>query len=126
VSDALRWIVTHPVEIAVGIEFLAALVITVQNLREVAFLRSLRPLLPPGEDLPLYDALVIRAEFLMAAGLYLIVLTVIGATGVAIANAFPLIRVINGLIFLGILAGPIYLGRVMRRRPVVRDIAGDE
>lgn len=113
---------SDPITVAVAAEVAAAVLITGFNVREILFLRRLRPLLPPDDDLPLYDALVMRAEFLAGIGLYLLVLTLLSALGFAIAAAFPLIRALNGLVFLGILAGPLYLGRAMRRHPVSRQV----
>lgn len=108
------------ITVAVVIEGVTALVLTAFNVREVLFLRRLRPFLPPGDDLPLYDALVGRAIFLAASGLYLLTLTTITVLfAVNLAQAFPVLRVINGLLFLGLLSGPILLGRAMRRRPSI-------
>ena len=104
----------------VGLEAIAAIVIIWLDIREVRFLRGLQPLLGQDEDLPLYAALVDRAIYVSAVGFYLLILAVIGITGLVLGAVFPPIRPINGLLFLGLLAGPIYLGRAMRRQPKVR------
>ena len=104
----------------VVVEFVVALYIVAADVKEVRFLLALKPLIPTDEDLPLYSALTDRAIFLMAVGVYLLALTVVAAFGPQLAVIFPPIRVINGAIFLAILAGPRYLGHAMRRSPRIK------
>lgn len=97
------------------LEALAAVWIVWRNYREVRFMGRLRPLMPKGADLPLFDALAARALQITVIGVYLLILTILGAAGVSVADAFPPIRAINGGLFLVLLAGPTYVGREMRR-----------
>jgi len=100
--------------ILVGVEALLALVIIYLDLKEVRFLRRLQPYI--DRDLPLFAALTSRALFVSLVGIYLILLTVLGAMFGPLSESFPLLRPINGLLFIGLLAGPYYTGREMRKR----------
>lgn len=102
------------VNIGVALEVLAALVVIWLDVREFRFLRSLRPFLPEGESMTLYEALMSRAAFVTLVGGYLIVLSAATVVLGSLAVAFPPLRVINGALFLGLLAGPIYIGRALR------------
>jgi hypothetical protein len=93
-----------------------------QARREQRFLESLKPLLPQNEYLPLFDALLSRAREVYLLGVYLVLLTAVGALLAAydkpsLAQAFPPIRAINAALFLVLLSGPLVLGRAMRRLP---------
>ncbi len=123
IADAARYVLAHALELAIGIEFALAIVISALNVRELHFLATLRPLLPDGEDLPLYDALTARAAFLMVTGFYLIVLSVLTTLGLNLTLAFPPLRILNGALFLAILAGPVFLGHAMRRSPRLRELS---
>jgi hypothetical protein len=106
------------VNVVVGIEALAAVVLVVLSVREYRFLISLKPALA-GEFLPLYDALVGRALQISVIGGYLIVLTVIGAFLAAqdmpqLNAIFPPLRAINGAILLVLLSGALQVGRALR------------
>jgi len=100
--------------ILVGVEALLALVIIYLDLKEVRFLRRLQPYI--DRELPLFAALTSRALFVSLVGIYLILLTVLGAMFGPLSESFPLLRPINGLLFIGLLAGPYYTGREMRKR----------
>ncbi|HYI67151.1 MAG TPA: hypothetical protein VEW95_09525 [Candidatus Limnocylindrales bacterium] len=107
--------------VAIGLEVLAAMVLVWFNFRESRFLEDkVRPLLHVDEDLPLFDALAARAKYVTAVGIYLIVLTGLGQAGYSVAEVFPPIRAINGLLFLGLIAGPWIIGRALRNQADVK------
>lgn len=108
------------VNVAVGIEAVAAVVLVILAWREWRFLATLKPFLPKDEYLPLYGALVNRALIVSVIGVYLLVLTVIGALlaqmgAPPLAVTFPPLRAINGVLFLILLSGPLYIGRALRK-----------
>lgn len=112
---------------ALIVEAAAAVVIVILDWREVRFLNTLRPHL--HEHLPLFDVLNSRARWVTAIGAYLIGLTLAGAVVGPLSEHFPLLRPINGLLFLLLLAGPIFLGRAMREMPeeaLVDETEGDQ
>lgn len=106
--------------LAVGLIALVAIWIIYQDRREQKFLVNLRPFFV--EHLPLYDALVTRAGYIFWIGVYFMALAAAGAVlstagQPPLVELFPPLRVINALAILGLLAGPIYYGRAMRRLP---------
>lgn len=108
--------------IAVAIIAVVAVWTTYRTVREYLFLRGLRPFLPLGEYLPLYESLVSRSAYVAVIGVYLLSLTVVGAVLSALgmpslAEMFPPIRAINAALLLGLLAGPLLIGRAMRKLP---------
>lgn len=107
--------------IAVGVIAVAAVGVVILSFREFRFLGTLRPFLPSG-FWPLYEALLGRSIYVTGVGVWLLVLTAIGAVLNALelptlAQTFPPLRAINALLLLGLLAGPLWLGRAMRRKP---------
>jgi len=107
------------VNIAVAVEAIAGVVLVAQSFREYRFLIGLKPYLPSDESLPLYQALVGRAVQITAIGIYLIILTAIGAVLAAVdlpplAQSFPLLRAINGFLFLVLLSGALQVGKALR------------
>lgn len=99
--------------VALAVEALVAVVLVYRNAREVTFMRRIRPLMPA--DVPLFEALTTRAWQITLIGLYLLILTGLGAAGIRLAEVFPPIRAINGAVLLVLLSGPAYVGREMRR-----------
>lgn len=103
--------------IVLVIEIAAAAVIAVLNVTEVRFLeRRVRPRLDANEELPLFDALSARARSITAIGIYLLVLTGIGAAGISLTTIFPPLRAINGALLLYLIAGPRIYGTALRQR----------
>lgn len=102
------------VNLAIAAEVVIALVLVWLDYREARFLNGLRPL-KGDEWLPLFDALDGRATYVTLVGAYLLLLTAFGAAGYQIADVFPPIRAINGALLLGLLAGPLVVGRAMRK-----------
>lgn len=102
--------------VLIGLEVVAALFLVAQNVREVRFFAKLRPLMPANEDLPLFDALNRRAQYVAFVGLYLLVVTALAALGIRLAEIFPPLRAINGALLVGLIAGPFVFGRAMRAK----------
>ena len=112
----MDWVVVAT-NVVLGLEVIAAFVISWLNIRETRYLRDeLRPLLLEREDLPLLDALTDRARNVTAIGWYLIIITALGAAGFVIADYFPPIRAINAALLLYLIAGPRIVGMALRRR----------
>lgn len=108
------------INILLGIVTLAGVVIIILDAREVRFLTSLRAYLP-DEHLPLYEILVRRAQLMTTLGFYLLVLTMVGAVVGPLTQYFPPIRVINAVLFLWMLAGPVLIGRALRAQPARKE-----
>ena len=102
--------------VVIGLEILAAFVISYWNIRETRYLKEeLRPLLEDREDLPLLDALTSRASKVTMIGWYFIIITALGAAGFVIAEFFPPIRAVNAGLLLYLIAGPRIVGMALRR-----------
>lgn len=111
--------------VVVGIEIIAAVVLTFLNVREVRFLEQrVRPLLREGEELPIFDALAGRGRYVTFVAIVLIVETAIGALVGPLSEYFPPVRAINGGLLLGLLAGPRVYGAALRAR--ARSRVGEE
>jgi len=103
------------IEFLIGVEVVLAIILGIFNIREILYLRKLGKE-AEGENLWLLDAITVRQVYLTFIGIYLLCLTAIGVTGFSVAEHFPFIRVINGALLLGVIAGPTYLGHEMRKR----------
>lgn len=111
------------IEFLLAVEVIAAIVLTVLNIREVLFLRSLSQAEEGDKDeLWLLAAIAARQTYLTFVGIYLLLLSAAGAVwNITWTEEFPWMRPLNGLIFLGIIAGPFYLGHQMRKKRTERN-----
>lgn len=110
-------IVITVTNVILAIEIAAAAVVAILNVNETRFLEQrVRPLLNAHEELPLFNALSVRARSITAIGIYLLLLTAIGATGISLTTLFPPLRAINGALLLYLIAGPRIYGMALRQR----------
>lgn len=108
-------IMQHVTEILLALEIGLAVVVVLLDVKEIRFLSGLRPFLPIGEELPLFEALSKGAIFLTFIGFWLLGLTVLGALGISLTDDFPILRAINGALLLMVISGPYYVGRALRK-----------
>ena len=104
------------INVALGVLVAISVLVVIFSVREFFYLRHLARVAPLTEDLWLLRAIRITSGYLTFTAVYFISLTVVGAISGPVTVAFPEVRVLNGVILLGVLYLPVYLGRQMRKR----------